>query len=406
MKLVLDVFLQDQRLGELTEDEHGNTSFHFSSEYIELVPRPTLSQFFLDDVAGEHRGQRYELPAFFSNLLPDPDGRLREIVSRSLGIRKTREMRLLAALGGDLPGAVSARVQGSSSSVPEGKESAARARPPSEEVRFSIGGVQLKVPMVRTSEGLVYPEGGAGGTVIAKLPDTEISHLTENEFSMMTWARRCGITVPAFELVPVEKLRGLPSWVPRLQGLAYVIDRFDRSPTGGKIHIEDMAQAFGLMPEKKYEQRHYWHIGKLLLAVGDHAGFAELIRRLVFMLASGNSDAHLKNWSLIYPDGVNARLSPAYDLVSTQLNDRFMTDKFALEIGRTREYRLVGVRPFITLADRCGASPEEVQRWVQTAAERVRDEWSSLKSNLPLPPELADKVEKHWNSVPILGPKL
>jgi serine/threonine-protein kinase HipA len=29
----------------------------------------------------------------------------------------------------------------------------------------------------------------------------------------------------------------------------------------------------------------------------------------------GNTDAHSKNWGLIYPDGRNARLAPAYDLV-------------------------------------------------------------------------------------------
>src|SRR5699024_3461553 len=27
-------------------------------------------------------------------------------------------------------------------------------------------------------------------------------------------------------------------------------------------------------------------------------------------------DAHLKNWALIYPDGVHPRLAPAYDIVS------------------------------------------------------------------------------------------
>jgi serine/threonine-protein kinase HipA len=41
------------------------------------------------------------------------------------------------------------------------------------------------------------------------------------------------------------------------------------------------------------------------------------MRRLAFMVLSGNADAHLKNWSLLYPDGVRPRLAPVYDLVST-----------------------------------------------------------------------------------------
>jgi len=32
----------------------------------------------------------------------------------------------------------------------------------------------------------------------------------------------------------------------------------------------------------------------------------------------GNGDAHLKNWSLVYPDKVHAELAPAYDLLCTQ----------------------------------------------------------------------------------------
>ena len=49
----------------------------------------------------------------------------------------------------------------------------------------------------------------------------------------------------------------------------------------------------------------------------DRASLREMVRRTVFNLLVGNGDAHLKNWSLIYPDRKRARLSPAYDLVCT-----------------------------------------------------------------------------------------
>jgi Uncharacterized protein related to capsule biosynthesis enzymes len=32
-----------------------------------------------------------------------------------------------------------------------------------------------------------------------------------------------------------------------------------------------------------------------------------------------NGDAHLKNWSLLYPDKMAPRLSPAYDIVTTSV---------------------------------------------------------------------------------------
>jgi len=35
------------------------------------------------------------------------------------------------------------------------------------------------------------------------------------------------------------------------------------------------------------------------------------------MILSGNTDLHLKNWSIYYPKRVAPRLAPAYDLVAT-----------------------------------------------------------------------------------------
>ena len=49
----------------------------------------------------------------------------------------------------------------------------------------------------------------------------------------------------------------------------------------------------------------------------DLRALQEWARRVAFNLAIGNGDAHLKNWSLIYPDRRRATLSPVYDLVST-----------------------------------------------------------------------------------------
>lgn len=41
----------------------------------------------------------------------------------------------------------------------------------------------------------------------------------------------------------------------------------------------------------------------------------ELVRRGVAFVLMGNTDAHLKNWALIYRDGITPTLSPLYDPV-------------------------------------------------------------------------------------------
>jgi len=51
--------------------------------------------------------------------------------------------------------------------------------------------------------------------------------------------------------------------------------------------------------------------------VAGESDFDEVVRRIAFQVLIGNGDAHLKNWSFVYPDGTSARLSPPYDLVAT-----------------------------------------------------------------------------------------
>lgn len=399
----LDVLLGGVLVGEIREGQHGRSTFRFSTEYLESSPRLVLSQSFLDDPSATYEGKHFALPSFFSNLLPDPEGKLRALVAQQVGVKSNRELHLLAALGEDLSGAVVVRPRGALRKPdefgPTGKNKLDR------EVRFSLAGVQIKFPMIRRGNSLTYPVGGRGGDVIVKLPDPEISHVPENEYSMMRWAHACGIDVPEVELIPEERVEGLPPEIVKSPGAVFAIQRFDRPSGGRRTHIEDMCQVFGLMPDEKYEQRHYQHIGRLLIALPDPQGFDQFLRRLVFMVASGNSDAHLKNWSLIYRDGVRAELAPAYDLVSTQVYDKFRSNKFALEIGRTRHYREVSSTAFYRLAEKVGADPGAVERSVAEMVDRIRDEWTKLRGDLPVPEAFKQAIERHWQEVPLLRAK-
>ena len=52
----------------------------------------------------------------------------------------------------------------------------------------------------------------------------------------------------------------------------------------------------------------------VLALTGDHRDVAELFRRGVFNVMSGNCDDHLKNFSFLMDSNWNWRLSPAYDI--------------------------------------------------------------------------------------------
>src|SRR5260370_22357819 len=105
---------------------------------------------------------------------------------------------------------------------------------------------------METSGGLTIPAHGVGGSWIVKLPSTQFPAVPENEYVMLELARAVGITVPAIKLIPVDQIHGLPQDVARLQGMALAVQRFDRSPGGQRIHMDDFAQEFGGVPYDKY----------------------------------------------------------------------------------------------------------------------------------------------------------
>src|SRR5690606_36878942 len=94
--------------------------------------------------------------------------------------------------------------------------------------------------------------------------------------------------------------------------------RYDRRP-GGRVHCEDFAQVFGVMPEDKYTLRiSYLSVAAVLLSrpsLGE-AAVHELLRRIMVNEMLGNPDMHLKNLGLWYPDGKTPELPPAYDIVA------------------------------------------------------------------------------------------
>lgn len=55
----------------------------------------------------------------------------------------------------------------------------------------------------------------------------------------------------------------------------------------------------------------------------------------------GDLDAHLKNWTLRYPDGRTPRLSPAYDLVAVAAYPESREDKLAFSLSGAQRARLI-----------------------------------------------------------------
>jgi serine/threonine-protein kinase HipA len=398
---ILEVLLGDRVIGTLTRLDGDQVLFAFNQDYIDDAARPTLSLSFKSATGRlitEMRQTQTKLPPFFSNLMPE--GALREYLAVRAGVNPEREFFLIWVLGQDLPGALVVR-PADDKTLPPGLADDLTGRRSNPPLRFSLAGVQLKFSALeRAAGGLAIPARGVGGEWIVKLPSLAHAHVVENEFSMMSLARAVGIDVPEFRMAPLDEIEGLPDGLPPTQRDAFAIRRFDRThEDGGKIHIEDFAQVFGLYPARKYEGLSSANIAKVIWTEAGEDDAREFIRRLVFNALIGNGDMHAKNWSLIYPDGRNARLSPAYDFLSSL--SYIQGDGLGLRLGRVKAFTELTWDEFDYLAAKAGLPQRLVQTTGIETVERFRDAWSKEAAHLPLPQAIRAPIDDHLTVLPI-----
>lgn len=380
---VYGVWLQKTYVGTLRQ--RGDfVRFAIHPEYAEDPMRPVLGLVFEQDLTRVH-SSALQLPPWFSNLLPE--GAQRGWIARHRGVSDQREMELLAEVGHDLPGAVSiwplpvGAVPDAAGPVMPAPPVALKGEVVDPRGRFSLAGVQLKLSMVMAGDRLVVPLGGAVGDWIVKFPDATFPSLPVVEHATMELARRAGIDVPEIRLVGRDQLPDTPTslWT-SAEDVAYAIRRFDRDAERAPIHIEDLAQARDVRPRQKYEGR-YESVAALVHRGVDHASLLELVRRLALSVLVDNSDAHLKNFSLLYSDPRSPVLAPAYDLVSVAPYDGYGGD-LALSLAGNRRADEVRLEDFAGLGRRLGVDGAEI---VSVAEETVRaavEAWSSLADDL------------------------
>ncbi len=387
------VLLHDRVVGALhSHDDH--TRFVLDAGYVRDSDRAVLGLLFEQDLAAQHRSNM-RLPPWFSNLLPE--GRLRRLIAHARNVSESRELELLAEVGHDLPGAVR---------VTETEDVPTDTRTPMREVvseqsrarhdsvwRFSLAGVALKFSMLAKGERFTAPGVGEGGDWIVKLPDPTYPQVPLNEYSMMELARSAGLEVPETRLVHRSELGSVPEefWRPG-EERAYAIRRFDRTSTGQRVHMEDLAQVRGLYPDDKYAGS-FETVGALIYRRRDAPSLIEFAKRLAFNVLIGNGDAHLKNWSLLYRDPRIPTLSPAYDLVATAVyRPANEPEDLGLKFGRSRRFETVSIATFSALEERLGAKNVYLADEVRAVVTRARDAWPQVAEGFREHPALLNGI--------------
>jgi serine/threonine-protein kinase HipA len=382
----LSVWLNSTLVGSITELPNDRNLFLFDRNYIADMQRPVLSLSYIDaegQLITQPTETQMRLPPFFANLLPEDE--LRRYVAERAGVKSVRDLPLLQLLGEDLPGAVIVRPESEGPPPPgiEAEEPQNSDANDDRPLRFSLAGVQMKFSASGSPErGLTIPVEGRGGHWILKLPSGRYPLVPENEHSMMQFARAVGIETADTGLVPVTEVEGLPEVFRKSAANALWVKRFDRTAHGARIHMEDFNQLYRQYPEQKYRNYSYGNMAADLVRVVGLPAAEEFMRRLIFSAAIGNADMHLKNWTLLYPDGRTPQLSPAYDLVSTIAYIPDFT--LSLSVAKEKDIRNFDRELLRKFVERIPAPSAALTTAALQMAERIVQIWPQLRDNLPL----------------------
>lgn len=211
---------------------------------------------------------------------------------------------------------------------------------------LTVPGVQKKLSLHLDIETAMprftlvdYPTG-----YILKPQSKEYMFLPEAEHLVMSMARLVGIAVVPFGMIKMG------------DNYAYITKRIDRLENK-KYAMEDFCQLSLRPTEDKYKGS-YEECGKIIRKYSIRTGLdlSEFFLRLVFCNVVGNSDMHLKNFSLIesYSGSRDFYLSAAYDLLPVNIILPSDKDYMALTLnGKKRNLRR---NDFLILADNIGTS--------------------------------------------------
>ena len=274
---------------------------------------------------------------FFDGLLPE--GFTRRTVSQWVRADEGDYPAILAHLGNECLGAIRIVEDGSPEPSPSyeplgldriralAQEGATQSAQLVAEAHLSLTGASGKVGLYHDgSSGHWYlPLGSAPSNCIVKQSHVRYDAIVTNEKLCLLTASKLGIAVPhSFIIDTGDSGEG---------DVLFATERYDRKEYSDdtisglkrplRLHQEDFCQALGVPPVSKYERSGDSYLPMMTDLLRHHStdpiddiiGFWDMV---VFNWLIGNTDAHPKNYSLLYSDDLSSvRLAPAYDMVST-----------------------------------------------------------------------------------------
>jgi serine/threonine-protein kinase HipA len=278
------------------------------------------------------------------------------------------------------------------------------ARKASDRGHFSLAGAQPKTALLCAKGQWGIPEGRTPTTHILKPPSASYEALVENEHLCLALSRAMGIPCARSEILRFE------------DEVAIVVERFDRpsiqvskgdpSDNTGlgrrilRVHQEDFCQALGRSPALKYQRDGGPAPKDLANLLRDHSSDPRedgqtLLDALLFNWLIVGTDAHAKNYSLLFTRGPRIRMAPLYDLASyLPYDDDPQRTRLAMKLGGKYRLRDITRYHLEKLADELALDPADVveraARMAETLPQQVNRVWGKAGVEHPSAAKLAD----------------
>ena len=368
---VLDIYCNDVLVGTLTEESPSGVF-----TYLPDVPAADLVSLLMPVRNASYIWQGGVMPSFQMNL---PEGFKKDLIRRQLGPHAdVSDMGLLALTGANMIGRVKAIPHGApvSNATSNFDMATLLASPDSRDNLFKhleagiaegVSGVMPKTLALGVEKATVWTD-----QFIVKTGPVDLPGLSINEYLCLEVARNTDLDVPEAHLSG--------------DGQVLAIKRFDLETDGTRLAVEDFCALRGFDPIRKYQGT----VEDLAKLSDQYLGPGERkdSKRKLFLLllvnyALRNADAHLKNYALTYTNGQDARLAPAYDIVTVTAYQRYKDDTPALPL-KGKKVWCAGKALFEYGGVRLSLSQSDMK----AALEQVK---SAVLKVLPIVSEYADR---------------
>lgn len=408
MTFELVALLNGREIGRVRRDKRGRLAFVYADAWRNAPEAHPLS-LSMPVAAAEHGHAAIE--PFLWGLLPD-NAAILDQWARRFHVSPRNPFALVAHVGEDCAGAVQfvrpERVDACLAADAEPVEwldehavaerlrllqadhSAWRA--PRDTGQFSLAGAQPKTALLLQDGQWGVPSGRTPTTHILKPPTGAFNGHAENEHFCLVLARRLGLPTVTSRIMHFE------------DQIAIVIERYDRQRDGRgllRVHQEDVCQAMGVPPTRKYENEGGPGARDVTELLRTHSSrrdedVATFLDALIFSWLAAGTDAHAKNYSLLIGSGGHVRLAPLYDLASALPYDdmQFQKLKLAMKIGPDYRLRDIGTREWRRLAERTRVDPDDLLRRITDLASRLPEEAVTVRDRMQLKGLTHDVIER------------